>query len=48
MHQEELNDWAEFGKVRAAYEKQLKDPDDVFLEAEERRRELGRKAKRKS
>lgn len=47
MHQDELDDWARFGKVRAAYEKELKDPDDVFLEAEERRRELAKKAKRK-
>src|SRR5262249_21759371 len=41
-------DLAGFGKSRAAYEKALKDPDDVFLEAEERRRELGKKTKRKS
>ena len=48
MHQDELDDWGRFGKVRAAYEKELKDPDDVFLEAEERRKELAKKAKRKS
>ncbi|HET9285286.1 MAG TPA: hypothetical protein VFR24_25315 [Candidatus Angelobacter sp.] len=47
MHQDELDDWGRFGKVRAAYEKELKDPDDVFLEAEERRQELAKKSKRK-
>src|SRR5262249_22937764 len=48
MHQDELDDWAQFGKVREAYEKTIKDPEDVFLEAEERRRELGKVKKRKS
>lgn len=47
MHREELDDWGRFGKVRAAYEKELKDPDDVFLEAEERRQELAKKSRRK-
>jgi hypothetical protein len=47
MHQDELDDWARFGKIRAAYEKSIKDPDDVFLEAEDRRRELAKKAKRR-
>jgi len=40
MHQDELDDWAQFGEVRATYEKNLKDPDDVFLDAEERKQEL--------
>src|SRR5215475_4382942 len=40
MHQDELDDWGRFGRVREAYEKAMKDPDDVFLEAEQRRREL--------
>ncbi len=39
IHQTELDDWARFGRVSAAREKELRDPDDVFLEAEERRRE---------
>lgn len=47
MHQDELDDWGRFGKVRAAYEKELKDPDDVFIEAEERRRELVKQSKRR-
>src|SRR5215510_14263303 len=37
MRNSELADWAEFGKIRAAYEKALKDPEDVLLEAEERK-----------
>jgi hypothetical protein len=48
VHKSELEDWAQFGKVRAAYEKKLKDPDDVLLEAEERKKELGKNRKRKS
>jgi hypothetical protein len=47
MHQSELQDWAEFGKIRAAYEKQIKDPDDALLDAEERKRELKRQKKQK-
>ena len=46
----EHDDWGTFGKVRAAMEKRLRDPDDVFIHAEERRKELakqGRKSRRK-
>ncbi len=42
----ESDDMFRFGKARIAYEKELRDPDDVFIEAEERRRELARQAKR--
>jgi hypothetical protein len=47
LHDRELDDWGRFGKVRQAYEKSLRDPDDVFIHAEERRKELARKRKRK-
>ena len=47
MHAIELDDWGRFGKIRQAEEKRLQDPDDVFIHAEERRREINRKAKRK-
>jgi hypothetical protein len=47
MHTIELDDWGRFGKVRQAEEKRLRDPDDVFIHAEERRRELRQKQKRK-
>jgi biopolymer transport protein ExbB/TolQ len=40
IEQIEMDDWARFGKVSAAREKELRDPDDVFIAAEERRREL--------
>ncbi len=40
MHQDELDDWGRFGKIRQAEEKRLRDPDDVFIQAEERRQEL--------
>jgi hypothetical protein len=48
MHGEELDDWGRFGKIRQAEEKRLRDPDDVFIHAEERRREINKKAKRKA
>ena len=47
MHQTELDDWGRFGKIRQAEEKRLRDPDDVFIHAEERRRELRKKRKKK-
>jgi hypothetical protein len=42
----ELHDMFRFGKVRSAREKELRDPDDVFIHAEERRRELARQGKK--
>ncbi|HKV94426.1 MAG TPA: hypothetical protein VJW20_17905 [Candidatus Angelobacter sp.] len=38
----ESHDMFRFGKVRSAREKELRDPDDVFIHAEERRQELAR------
>jgi hypothetical protein len=46
MHGIELEDWGRFGKVRQAEEKRLRDPDDVFIHAEERRKELRKKRKK--
>jgi hypothetical protein len=46
MHATELEDWGRFGKVRQAEEKRLRDPDDVFIHAEERRQELRKKRKK--
>jgi hypothetical protein len=43
LNERELHDWYRFGKVRQAWEKYLKDPDDVFIEAKERREQLRRK-----
>ena len=40
----ESEDLFHFGKARTAQEKELRDPDDVFIEAEERRRELAQQA----
>jgi hypothetical protein len=42
----EGDDIYRFGKVRQAFEKQIRDPDDVFIHAEERRRELARQGKK--
>ena len=41
----ESHDMFRFGKVRSAREKELRDPDDVFIHAEERRLELARQGK---
>jgi hypothetical protein len=46
MHAIELGDWGRFGKIRQAEEKRLRDPDDVFIQAEERRQELRKKRKK--
>jgi hypothetical protein len=40
LHQLELDDWGRYGKARQKWEKHVRDPDDVFIHAEERRREL--------
>jgi len=50
LHQFELDDWGRYGKAREKWEKHLRDPDDVFIHAEERRKELakqGRKSRHK-
>lgn len=47
LHQLELDDWNRFGKVRDARGKELRDPDDVFIQAEERRKQLAKQRKRK-
>ena len=45
MHSTELGDWGRFGKIRQAEEKRLRDPDDVFILAKERKEELRKKLK---
>ena len=50
LHSLELDDWGRYGKAREKWEKHLRDPDDVFIHAEERRKQLakqGKKTKRK-
>ena len=47
LHQIELDDWNEYGKARQKYEKHLRDPDDVFIHAEERRKQLAKQGKQK-
>jgi hypothetical protein len=51
MESIEADDSFRHGKVRTAWEKEMTDPDDVFIKAGERRREITeqqRKAKRHS
>jgi hypothetical protein len=47
MDEIESNDQFRFGKVRLAREKELRDPDDVFIHAEERRKELSTQGKKR-
>jgi len=47
LHQMELDDWNRFGKIRDARDKELRDPDDVFIQAEERRKQLAKQRKQK-
>src|SRR5580700_12289950 len=39
MSDREQHDWAHFGKLRRAWDRQFEDPDDVYLKAEEREEE---------
>ena len=45
-HETEMEDWNRFGKVRQAQEKRLRDPNDVFIHARERKRELTNRRKK--
>lgn len=47
LHQLELDDWSRYGKARQKWEKHLRDPDDVFIHAEERRKELAKQQRKK-
>jgi hypothetical protein len=46
LHDLELEDWSEYGKARQRWEKHLRDPDDVFIHAKERRKELAKQGKK--
>jgi hypothetical protein len=46
LHQLELDDWGRYGKARQRWEKELRDPDDVFIHAEERKKQLAKQRKR--
>jgi hypothetical protein len=46
MDEVKLRDMHRFSKARIAREKELRDPDDVFIHAEERRRILERQGKK--
>ena len=46
LHQFELDDWGSYGNAREKYEKRLRDPDDVFIHAAERRKQLAKQHKK--
>ena len=46
MHTIELDDWGRFGKIRWNEEKRLRDPDDVFIHAKERKAQIARERKK--
>jgi hypothetical protein len=43
----ETDDLNRFGRIRDARDKELRDPDDVFIHAEERRKELAKQRKKR-
>lgn len=47
LHQLELDDWGRYGKAREKWEKHLRDPDDVFIHAEERKKQLAKQRKKR-
>ena len=47
LHDVELNEWSEHGKARQRWEKQIRDPDDVFIHARERKKELAKQRKKR-
>jgi hypothetical protein len=48
LHQLELDDWGRYGKSRDKWEKHLRDPDDVFIHAKERKKQLAKQGKKKN
>ncbi len=47
LHDLELEDWSEYGKARQRWEKYLRDPDDVLLQAKERKKQLAKQHKKR-
>jgi len=47
LHQLELDDWGRYGKVRQRWEKEIRDPDDVLIQAEERKKQLAKQRKKR-
>jgi hypothetical protein len=46
LHQLELDDWGRYGKARQRWEKYVRDPDDVLLQAEQRKKQLAKQRKK--
>ena len=44
MHGREQEDWTRSGRLRHQWDKRYRDPDDVLIEAEQRKRELRKAA----
>lgn len=47
LHDLELDDWNRYGKARQRWEKHLRDPDDVFIHAKERTKQLAKQRKKR-
>ena len=47
LHQLELDEWNHHGKARQRWEKYLRDPDDVLIQAEERKKQLAKQRKKR-
>ena len=47
LHQLELDEWGSYGKARQRWEKYLRDPDDVLLQAKERKKQLAKQRRKR-
>ena len=47
LHDLELNEWSRHGKARQRWEKEIRDTEDVFIHAEERRKQLAKQKRKK-
>ena len=47
LHQLELDDWSRYGKVRQTLGQGTPRPDDVFIHAEERKKQLAKQRKKR-
>src|SRR5215467_4251858 len=46
MHQTELVDWGRFGEIRQTEEKRLRDPDDVYIHARQRKEQIAKERRK--
>lgn len=47
LHQIELDDWNKYGKARQRWEKYIRDPNDVLIQAKERKKQIAKQHKKR-